>query len=331
MREGALRRWLGDAWSFDPVGAGVRVVAIVASIALGMASARPLIGILAAAGAYTVGFGASLDLRGSKPLLLVAASIGIGAFALAGSLAGSHIASAVVFATALGLAYGRVSFFGPSPAWIALRCGLAGLVATGFPAPLRAAALRALPIVVGGLAQASVLSLASSPRRPSAPAPTTGPFALDYGIELAIGLGAAVGVEHVLGVRNGYGYGYWVPMTTLLVLRVDGQQTMVRAVARVGGTIGGAGLASVVLLLLHPPLPVLVFLVALAAFGSYAFQTATYGVFAACATMYIVFILSLAGLPEGAVAVTRIVATAIGGAIALSVQGAGWLLRRSMA
>jgi len=98
MREGALRRWLGDAWSFDPVGAGVRVVAIVASIAVGMASARPLIGILAAAGAYTVGFGASLDLRGSKPLLLVAASIGIGAFALAGSLAGSHIASAVVFA-----------------------------------------------------------------------------------------------------------------------------------------------------------------------------------------------------------------------------------------
>ena len=329
MREGALRRWLGDAWSFDPVGAGVRVVAIVASIAVGMASARPLIGILAAAGAYTVGFGASLDLRGSKPLLLVAASIGIGAFALAGSLAGSHIASAVVFATALGLAYGRVSFFGPSPAWIALRCGLAGLVATGFPAPLRAAALRALPIVVGGLAQASVLSLASSPRRPSAPAPTTGPFALDYEIELAIGLGAAVGMEQILGLRNGYGY--WVPMTTLLVLRVDGQQTMVRAVARVGGTIAGAGLASVVLLLLHPPLPVLVFLVALAAFGSYAFQTATYGVFAACATMYIVFVLSLAGLPEGAVAVTRIVATAIGGAIALSVQGAGWLLRRSMA
>jgi len=324
-----LRRWLGDAWSFDPVGAGVRVVAIVASIAVGMASARPLVGILAAAGAYTVGFGASLDLRGSKPLVLVAASVGIGAFALAGSLAGSHIAGAVVFATALGLAYGRVSFFGPAPAWIALRCGLAGLVATGFPAPLHAAALRALPIVVGGLAQAGVLSLASAPRRPSAPAPTTGPFATDYEIELAIGLGAAVGMEHILGLRNGYGY--WVPMTTLLVLRVDGQQTMVRAVARVGGTIGGAGLASLVLLFLHPPLPVLVFLVALAAFGSYAFQTATYGVFAACATMYIVFILSLAGLPEGAVAVTRIVATAIGGAIALSVQGAGWLLRRSMA
>jgi hypothetical protein len=309
------------------VGAGLRVVAIVASIAVGIASARPLVGILAAAGAYTVGFGASLDLRGSKPLLLVAASVGIGAFALAGSLAGSHIASAVVFAAALGLAYGRVSFFGPGPTWIALRCGLAGLVATGFPAPLRATALRALTLVVGGLAQATVLSLASAPRRPSAPAATTGPLAPEYGIRLAIGLGVAVGIERMLELRSGY----WVPMTTLLVLRVDGQQTMVRAVARVGGTIGGAGLASVVLLLLHPPLPVLVFLVALAAFGSYAFQTATYGVFAACATMYIVFILSLAGLPEGAVAVTRIVATAIGGAIALSVQGAGWLLRRSRA
>jgi uncharacterized membrane protein YccC len=50
------------------------------------------------------------------------------------------------------------------------------------------------------------------------------------------------------------------------------------------------------------------------------FQKATYGLLSACITMYVVFVLSRAGLPERQVAGARIVATGLGAVIGLAVQ-----------
>jgi hypothetical protein len=318
-------RWLtGDSWRFDPIGAGARIPALFLTIGIGAAMGRPLVGVLAAGGAYTVGFGAPLDLRGSKSLLLMVASAGIGASALVGSLAATHATTAVFVAGLFGFGCGRAASRGPGPAWIGLQCGLAAIIATSYPAPLDRAALRAVVILAGGLTQTGALAIARFARRRLPPPPPADPFVPHYATHLAIALAAGMLVERALALRNGY----WVPMTALLVLRPDNQHTIVRALTRVGGTIGGAALASGVLLLLHPAPIVLTLLVAVAAFGSYLFQKASYGLLSACVTAYVVFILSLAGLSEREVAISRIVATALGGAIALAVQWIDWGLRR---
>ena len=152
-------RWLtGDAWSFDPVGAGARIPAIAIALVVGAASGQPLVGVVAAGGAYTVGFGASLDLRGSKSLLLLAASAGIGASATLGSLAATHAITAVLVVAGFGFLCGRLASRGAGPAWIGLQCALSAVIATGYPASTERAALRAVVILAGGL-----LQTASSP------------------------------------------------------------------------------------------------------------------------------------------------------------------------
>jgi uncharacterized membrane protein YccC len=122
-----------------------------------------------------------------------------------------------------------------------------------------------------------------------------------------------------------------VPLTTLLVLRPGARSTMTRALSRTGGTVGGAALASAFIVALHPSWAVLAVLVAAAAFGAYLFQKATYGLLSAFVTVYVVFILSLAGLPEGKVALARIAATVIGGAIGIAVEAVGEVVARSRA
>jgi hypothetical protein len=318
-------RWLtGDAWTFDPMGAGARVPAIALSLAVGAAIGRPLVGVLAAGGAYTVGFGAPLDLRGSKSLLLAAASAGIGVSATIGSLAATHGPSAVLVSAAFGFLCGRAASRGAGPAWIALQCGLAAIIATGFPASLERASLRALIILAGGLTQTGCLAIARFARRRLPPPPPPDPFVPHYAVHLAIALAAAMLVERLLALRNGY----WAAMTALLVLRPDRNHTVTRALTRVGGTVGGAALASGAILLSHPGPVALAVGVSIAAFGSYLFQKASYGLLSACVTIYVVFIFSLAGVPEEQVAMARIVATALGGSIALVVQVADWAMWR---
>jgi hypothetical protein len=318
-------RWLtGEAWSFDPVGAGARVPAIAIALAAGAASGQPLVGVVAAGGAYTVGFGASLDLRGSKSLLLLAASAGIGASATLGSLAATHATTAVIAVAGFGFLCGRLASRGAGPAWIGLQCALAAVIATGYPASTERAALRAVVILAGGLLQTAVLAVARFARRRLPPPPPPDPFVPHYAVHLGIALAAAMIAERALALRNGY----WAAMTALLVLRPDSRHTMTRALTRVTGTIGGAALASAAILLLHPGPVELAAGVAVAAFGSYLFQKATYGLLSAWVTIYVVFILSFAGLPEREVALSRIFATALGGGIALAVQAVDGLVRR---
>ena len=118
------------------------------------------------------------------------------------------------------------------------------------------------------------------------------------------------------------------------MLRPDAQRTFPRTLARTAGTVGGAAIASIVLLGLQPEPAWLAVLIVAAAFGAYLFQKATYGLFSASVTLYVVFILSFIGLPEGQVSIARIVATVLGSAVALAIHGLdlvwlGWRSRRA--
>jgi hypothetical protein len=324
--EWTMQELTGSGWTFDPVGAALRLPAIAVPLVVGWIVGQPLAGVLAAGGAFTVGFGAPLGLRGSNSLLLFLATLAIGAAAVIGSFAAWYDATIIAAAGAFGVICGLAMPRGPGVAWIGLQCALAGIVATTYPATLHGAGKRALVIVAGGLTQTLLLALArKSLHRLLPPTPPAEPMMPHYAERLAAGLALAAALERGLHLQNGY----WVPLTTLLVLRPGARITFARALARTGGTIGGALVASAIVMALHPGWEMLGVFVVGAAFGAYLFQKATYGLLSACVTAYVVFLLSLAGQPERQVAMARVAATALGAVVGLVVEGAGEAFVRS--
>lgn len=79
----------------------------------------------------------------------------------------------------------------------------------------------------------------------------------------------------------------------------------------------GAGLATLLAAALRPSELVIALLAIGFAWGCYALLNVNYGVFTLCLTAYIVFLLSMAGLPAIAVVHRRALCTALGGALAI--------------
>jgi hypothetical protein len=311
-----LRRLTGDAWTFDPLGALVRVPAVVGIVALGLASGRTVPAVIAASGAFLVGMGAPLALGGSHALLLSVATMLIAASAVVGSVAASYPYLPVIVVAGLGAICGLAARSSTAIAWIGLQCALAGVIATSYPASLARAADRALLIAAGGFAQTLVVALGERALRRTLPPAAVAGADPRYAAHLAVGLAAALPVDHLLGIRNSY----WIPMTTLLVLRPTTRGTVTRAVARTVGTVAGVSLATAIVVAVGPDTGWLVSLLAGAVFAAYAFQKATYGLLSACVGLYVIFLLSIAGSPAGALARARIEATLVGAALGILVQ-----------
>jgi uncharacterized membrane protein YccC len=114
--------------------------------------------------------------------------------------------------------------------------------------------------------------------------------------------------------------GYWIPMTAGIVIRPAFVETAQRGLARMLGTVAGAALATVVAAHLRPSPPILAALEVIFASSSHLFVYVNYVAFSVCVTSYVVFLLSLAGLPENAVMAHRVVNTLLGGTVALAVH-----------
>jgi uncharacterized membrane protein YccC len=93
-----------------------------------------------------------------------------------------------------------------------------------------------------------------------------------------------------------------------------------RAIARTGGTLAGAMLASYALAHLQPAPPTLAVLVLLFAWLSFSLNLVNYALFTLCLTAYIVSLLALNALPGNLVAYHRAISTMMGGALALTVR-----------
>ncbi len=134
-----------------------------------------------------------------------------------------------------------------------------------------------------------------------------------HAIRLAVSLGLATSLYRVLpGTRS-----YWVPVTVLMVLRPDFSTTFVRGLGRVGGTLGGAVLATLLAATLHPGPAALTVLVVIMAWGAFTFYAANYGVYAIFLTALVVFLVAFGGVPANSAVADRALDTAIGGALAL--------------
>ncbi|WP_034260882.1 FUSC family protein [Actinospica robiniae] len=124
-------------------------------------------------------------------------------------------------------------------------------------------------------------------------------------------------LTHVIAVSLAVSHGYWAAVTALLVLKPGHTATIRRGLDRIGGTVFGVlfgvVLASVGALGNVPLLLVAAVTICLA----YTVFTANYFVFCVFLTGFVVLLLDLLGQSASETAVSRLVATALGGTIAL--------------
>lgn len=334
----ALREALAPRWSERQPRAALAGLVAIAAILAGarLAGLPPLWGLVAAGGAFSVGFGAFQSLPGRPAAPMTLAALGMTAAAGIGTLAGASPLLAVAAAAVGGFALGLATAFGNALWWVALQVAIALVLAGSFPADPGHAALRAGLVGLGALLQrlaapplwrlagltpgsltppgavpapAGAAAWADARRRALDPA---GPW-LGHAATLALAAGAATALYRALDLENGF----WLPMTVLIVLRPARRDTLLRAIARVLGTIAGAGLATLLVALLQPPEPMLIAVILLLAGGCYALQWVNFALLSLCITGYVALLMALTGAPEPQVALDRMLATALGGAIAL--------------
>ena len=134
-----------------------------------------------------------------------------------------------------------------------------------------------------------------------------------HAIRLAALLAVAAIVSDVLPWQRGY----WVMLTTLVVLKPDYAATMQRGVARVVGTAGGVVVAGALVGALHPHDLELTVLVGVFAAASYAVFGASYAVYSFVLTAVVVLLVSTFDPRPLAAVADRGLDTLVGGAIAL--------------
>ena len=135
----------------------------------------------------------------------------------------------------------------------------------------------------------------------------------------AVRLSATMAIATLLWHLTGLPRGYWIALTALIVLKPEFHDTFSRGLARVAGTLVGAGAATLITVLIVPGHGVLLALILLSVWAGYAFFKTNYTIFSVCITGFIVFLLVLAGVSEPVAAEYRSVTTALGGILALGI------------
>ncbi len=325
----------------------VSAAAVALCLFVGVAVGHPGGALVAGGGALTIGFGANQRIADSRIRPMLFAMLAMSSATLAGTLVG-HRGYAMVLAAAVSAAiYGVLTIRDAGLSWVGQQASVALFVASAFPSSPRPAFIRAGLVLVGGAVQLifttmglhllpelrkDLLALPHSlfgtlheqraellnrlrhlPQALPAPDRKT---ALIYAVRLMLTVSIASELYRHLGLQSGY----WIPMTALLVQKPAFFETLSRALLRVGGTLAGAVLATLVVVHAHPNLWVLAALTTVAAFGCYAVISVNYGLFTLCMTSYIVFLLSLNQIPGPLIAERRAWCTAAGAAIALVIH-----------
>jgi uncharacterized membrane protein YccC len=265
---------------------------------------------------------AAIGTLANAQIMLETISIGVWSFALA---------VAMVIAQPLG--------------WLVLQCTIALIVAAAFPSDLLHAAYRALLLAAGGILQTGMIAglalllpgLLPPEADQSAPSTSLRLRVLlseaaaimarrVNGLAFAVGLTIAATMGNTAARLLDLPNGYWVPMTVVLIMRPVARETASRAVARLTGTVIGAGMITLLMALLRPSTMVVTALICLAAWGCFGLQRVNYMALSFCVTAYVASLFAYDGLPEPVVALHRTLATALGGGLALLVHGAGqWI------
>jgi hypothetical protein len=319
----------------------VAMFAVGTSLLVGWLTGHPSAGAIAAGSAFTVGFAAFHEALASVLLSMLAATLGIASATLIGSLAAPHTTQVLLVALIAAVNYAVLAELGPTEGWIGQQSGVFAIVASYFANGPHYALGRAGMVLAGGALQILAFWLFyllrpkpqdSSGRRMRERVPgrlrelwvgldeevRRRHNALSYAARLSLTLLTSTAIYRYLHVRNGY----WIPMTALLVLRPQWGHTLSRGIARMLGTVVGAGFAFLLARFLPFPLWFVPTMVIVCAWCCYALQAVNYAVFSFFITLYIVFLFRLGGFSETAAAHVRLVNTVVGGSLALMID---WL------
>jgi len=340
-----LRRATHDILTFDwrqsqPGAAAWCLPGLALPLAAGLATGHLRQGMVAAAGAFSVGFGSfqRLGTSRTRPMLVAAAGMCLSSWiGTIGGLSGLAIALlCAVWGGVYALAWTR----GPGASWIALQCLIWLILSSAYPMSGWLALSRGAYVLGGGLLQMGIITLAwrltgRVPTVVGAAAPAAEPALAAFSpgaaqrwqiVRVAATLALSMAIAQGLALPSGY----WIPMTAAIVTRPELQNTLQRGLARIGGTLAGAALATLLAFALQPLPGVLAALVLLFGGACYQLVYVNYAAFAACLTSYVVFLLALVGAPAAPTIAHRIVNTLIGGGLAAlshaTFVGLGWLI-----
>jgi uncharacterized membrane protein YccC len=141
--------------------------------------------------------------------------------------------------------------------------------------------------------------------------------AFRHAVRTAVCLAVALWIGRLLGLSHGY----WIPMTVAIVLRADYGATFSYGLLRVAGTVVGLLLTTALLHFLPPDTWVRLAVMAVFCACFRYFGTVHYGVAVTALTGMVVLLLALAGEPAAPTMVSRLIATVVGSAMALTAYG----------
>ena len=320
--------------------AGLPAVATVAlALLLGFFTGHESAGAIAAGAAYSVGFAVFHETLASRLLSMTLLTLGIASATLVGSLGADWTSAVLLLVVIASINYGLLSGISANAGWIGQQCATYVIVASYFPRGVHFAVGRTGMVLLGGGMQMLTYALTDlfqhrNAEPPAEPLSTRFPNRIRqlwsslrsethptgeteiYTLRLAITLLLCTAIYRHFHIRNGY----WLPMTALLVLKPQWSDTLSRGIARLAGTIVGAGIA---LLLAHTVMigmPVVFVVVVLCAWACYALQAVNYALFSMFTTLYIVFLFRFGGFSQTSAAHIRLFNTALGGGIALAID-----------
>ncbi|MET7936764.1 FUSC family protein [Streptomyces sp. NPDC005322] len=133
----------------------------------------------------------------------------------------------------------------------------------------------------------------------------------------AVRLAAVASLGYLLGTELPLGHGYWVPVTSVMVMRPDFHRTYSRAVARFVGTSVGVGLATGAVELTHPHAYLAGGLAVASAALTYLLMRTGYAASQASTAAYVVFLLGMGGQEWHQTVRDRLLLTLLGGVLAM--------------
>ena len=349
-------RYFADLYTFNWDKADLRqplvsAAAVALCLFAGILAGHPGGGLIAGGGALTIGFGPNQRIADSRLVPTLAGIFATSTATLAGTIVGHKGYALVIAASFSAFIYGVLTAQNTGLSWVGQQACVALVIASAYPTGPKAALTRAGLIAAGGVVQllftAAGLHLTRHLPADIAALPTTlarsfsnredttaGELltelrdlshtlpalshleTLGYALRLTLTVALATELYHRIDIQSGY----WIPMTAVLVQKPAFFETLSRATARTLGTVLGAWLCT--LLLAHISLSPTALALFTALFALFAFITnpVNYGLFAACLTGYIVFLLSLNQVPAPVIAHRRALCTLAGAIIALSIH-----------
>jgi uncharacterized membrane protein YccC len=170
------------------------------------------------------------------------------------------------------------------------------------------------------LLAASMLSSGRFPSLHLLSKPRPGPYVenrIDWRSPDSLRSALVMSVAMLLGRHFEADRGYWIPLTSAIVLRPDFQTTFVRGFGRIAGTLIGAVVAAFMLRLVRGHEAPQVAGVVIAAAAAYLTFSPNYALFTIAITSFVVLVLSMRGLPGTTTIAARVLDTIAGGSLAM--------------